>query len=356
MLSVHRDTPALKAFTLYTFSLVCGMCLFALPACAAVLTPADTLSCTVTTGASASYVHGSGGKGTQDGLLLGTWNHSFNTRLHTDIGIRGSSNSSRPFIEEAALVLTTAAGDISSGFLNARYGFKSLYRPHSLFNFLFDAPMLWNTYGFGIGYQQKSGQPIQLGAQSSLNSKESAQAHVTAQAAWSHQSAMVIGGIQTYSTENQDNNLLVGGEWQSSWSKLQMHCIGTYADYTGFGHDRNSTMVPGYKGTAFVEMNYTPQRTVTLSGMGYYEQMHKAYEHEFVFCGTEVCWMAFSSLGMGCGMEWQQDDATVSLMPRTFIQWTPLKESADIQVGVQPTIIDNAIPNWRITGELWIRL
>ena len=29
---------------------------------------------------------------------------------------------------------------------------------------------------------------------------------------------------------------------------------------------------------------------------------------------------------------------------------------AGVEVGVQPAIINNAVPGWRITGELWFRL
>ena len=326
------------------------------PVAAAALTSDDSINCTVTGGAAVSYVHGSGGKGSEDGLLLCTWNHSISDCLHTEVGIRGSSNSSRPFIEKAALIRTGTHSDFETGFLNARYGFKSLYRPHTIHNFLFDNPLLWNTYGFGVSYRQKVSSSVQVLAQTTINSKESTQIHALVQGEWAHQSAAFISGIQTYSPENQDNIMSIGSEWSGTWSKLQVHCIGSYNNYSGFGHNRNASMVPGYKGIGFVECTYMPVPTLTFSGMGYYEQMHKSYNHEFTFCGTDVCWTAVTDIGIGCGMEWQQDDATVTLMPRSFIRWTPVKDAADIQLGVQPTSINNAIPNWRITGELWIRL
>jgi hypothetical protein len=325
-------------------------------ASSAALSPCDSLSCEVTGGAALHSFHGSGSKATEDGLVFCRLNHDFTDKIQAVVALRGAVNSSLPLIEEAALQWKSATSSIEAGFVSHRYGFDKLYRPHSIFNFLFDKPVLWDEYGFGATYYQGLTTWLTMAAASSINSKENGQAHLLLTFKDKNIESGILGGFQSYTTENQDNSFTSGIDVSAQWNLLSVHCAAKYVDYFGFGHASNSTMVPGESITGFLEFAYIPVSPVTLSAMSYYVKTQKRFEHEFFFEGLEGAWMFLPHYGIGGGIEWQKDDYIITVMPRAFARFVPFNSTTELQVSMLPTFIVNSITSYRLAGEIWFRL
>jgi len=148
----------------------------AFSACALTLGPQDSLDIMVSGGASIVYEKDAGAKGLEDGLLRASLSHALTNDLQAVVTVRGSRNSSDALLEEGALNFHKENYAFSGGFVSDRTGFAELYRPHSIFYFLFDKALLWDVNGFGLdgGISFKNGVGLNVG--SSLNSLESGQA------------------------------------------------------------------------------------------------------------------------------------------------------------------------------------
>jgi len=333
------------------------LCIFIFLHCASAtaLSSRDSLSCEMTGGAALTFFHGSGAKASENGLLIGSLDHAFSDNVHALFAVRCGATGS-PLIEEAAIQWQSRQTHLSGGFLSNRYGFDKLYRPHSLFNFLFDKPVLWDMYGFGATLNQRFSRGLGMTAASSINSRESGQAHLMLAMDLPRVQAGVLFGVQTYTIENQDNSLTGGFDVCAQRAWFQVHATLKYVDYRGFGHSSNPTMVPGKSTTGFLEFSALPVSDFELCGMSYYQISQKRFNHEFFFEGLDVSWMLLTHFGLGGGCEWQKDDDILSLMPRLFFRAVPVRNHTDIRISLMPTIIDHTATSWRLTGEIWICL
>jgi hypothetical protein len=334
------------------------LCLFVSLSCASAarLSLYDSLSCEVTGGAALHFFHGSGPKATEDGLIICGFDHGFTQEIHAAFALRGAVNGSLPLIEEAALQWKRGPSALEAGFVSQRYGFDKIYRPHSIFNFLFDKPVLWDEYGFGSAYCQGITSCLNVTAATSINAKENGQAHLLLTFNAKNLESSVLGGFQSYTIENQDNSFTSGIDVTARWDSLLVHCTAKYVDYFGYGHAANPTMVPGETITGFLELSYVPISGVSLNTMSYYFQTTKRFEHEFFFEGLEGSWMIFRHYGLGGGVEWQKDDDIITIMPRIFARIVPFAAATELQISMQPTFINHTVTSYRLAGEIWIRL
>ena len=331
-------------------------CLLLLSTQSATLSPTDSLSLNVSGGAALSSLHGAGSKASENGLIICLLDHSLSDNVHAICAIRGSRSGNRAFLEEAALKWSLGRNEADAGFVSHRYGFDELYRPYSIFNFLFDKPVLWDAYGFGFTYKRRMGTSLCVTTGSSIDTRENGQAHVLLSMNKSNLTMGLLEAFQTYSTDNQDNSFSSGLE--ASWQpdRLHLHGVVKYTHYLGFGHTANSTMVPGESVTGFLELSCFLTSSLTAEAVSYYLKTQKRYDHEFFFEGLETSWMFAKQLGLGCGCEWQKDDDIISLMPRLFARIVPSPNRASLEISFQPTIAHSEIISYRLAGELWLRL
>jgi hypothetical protein len=331
-------------------------CIFALPVHSVILSPRDSLAILVSGGAAISFLHGAGQKASETGLCIASLDHSINNALHAVCAVRGGRNSLKSFIEEADIRWSFGSNEADAGFVSNRYGFALLYRQNSPYFFLFDKPVLWDASGFGFAYRRDMGRFFKLTAASSVNTRESGQAHALLSMGTTRFTSELFGGFQTYSSENQDNGISAGLEVRLRLDRIQMHGIAKSTDYLGYGHAANATMVPGESTIGFLECSWTPVPSINVSAVSYYLKAHKRYDHEFFFEGLEFKWIFFKQFGLGAGCEWQKDDDVASLMPRFFTMAVPSPDHACLEVSLQPTVVHGAIISYRLSGELWIRL
>jgi hypothetical protein len=331
-------------------------CLFIFHANSLTLSPVDSLSLQVSGGAAISSLHGAGAKASENGLLICGLDHAINDRLHAICSVRGGRSSLQSFIEEADIRWAFGQNEADAGFLSQRYGFDALYRPYSLFNLLFDKPLLWDSYGFGLAYKRRMGRRFGLVAGSTIATRENGQAHVMLSMENDHLTSRLLGGFQSYSQENQDNSVSSGLELLYRWRWTELHGVAKYTHFLGFGHSANPTMIPGESIIGFLECRLTPVSPIQLSAMSYVLSTKKRYNHEFYFEGLELSWMFVTMFAVGCGCEWQKDDNVTSLMPRLFAKAVPSAGHAGLEISIQPTILRGEIASYRLSGELWIRL
>jgi hypothetical protein len=320
------------------------------------LSPADSLSLQVAGGATISASHGSGAKASENGLLICVLDHSLSDRFQAICGVRGGESGFRSFIEEAEIRWTSGQNKADAGFLSQRYGFCMLYRPNSIFNFLFDKPLLLDAYGFGIGFSRQVGTRFGVAAGSTIGTRENGQAHVLLSMDCGYLASRLLGEFETYSQENQDNGVSSGLEMYFRWSRGQLHGIAKFTSYIGYGHAANSTMVPGESMTGFLECSISPVSPLTISAMSYVFKSRKRYDHLFYFEAAEASWMFSAMFGAGCGCEWQRDDDVATLMPRVFVKATPAAGRAGFELSIQPAMTGKEISSYRLSGELWMRL
>jgi hypothetical protein len=332
------------------------LCLCTLSGRSATLSPTDSLSLNVSGGAALTTLHGAGSKASENGLLICLIDHSISDRVHALCAIRGSRSGNRAFIEEAALKWSLGRNEAEAGFVSNRYGFGTLYRPFSIFIFLFDKPVLWDAYGFGFTYKRSIGTSASVTAGSSINTRENGQAHVLLSMNKALLSLGILGGVQTYSMDDQDNSIATGLDATLRWDCLQIHGIAKYTDYLGFGHSSNPTMVPGKSFTGLLELSWMLTHTLNARAISYILKLQKRYDHQFLFEGLEASWMFARYFGLGSGCEWQKDDDVISLMPRCFLKAVPSADHASLEVSFQPTITHSKIISYRFSGEIWMRL
>jgi hypothetical protein len=126
--------------------------------------------------ATISSSRGTGGKASENGLLICSLDHSVGDRLSAICAVRGGVSGLRSFIEEARIRWSPGQNEVDAGFLSQRYGFSVIYRPYSISHFLFDKPLLLDAYGFGLGYKRLFGRHIGASAGSTLGTRENGQA------------------------------------------------------------------------------------------------------------------------------------------------------------------------------------
>ena len=326
--------------------------LFVFSAHALILGPQDSVDISVSGGAAVGFQKVSGLKAVEDGLLRASLSHEFTNIVRAVISVRGNRNSSIPLFEEGSIHLKIRNSDLSCGFLSYRFGFAALYRPHSVYYYLFDRALLWDVNGFGFGGALDCSHGIAIGAGSSLNSRESGQVHARLDFSGRHLRALLLGGFQSYSAEEQDNSFTEGTDIAGEWGFLKVHATGKFMQYMGFGHSTNSTMVPGKSFIGLLEARIDPNDKFNAAAQMYYENYEKKSRHDFLLTGIEGTWMVLSRCGVGAGFEYQMDDAYYTRTPRVFMVFVPFNKKTDIRISFQQSTLVGSQPVYGLAGEI----
>ena len=328
---------------------------FAFSACALTLGPQDSLDIMVSGGASIVYEKDAGAKGLEDGLLRASLSHALTNDLQAIVAVRGSRNSADALLEEGALSFHKENYSFSWGFVSNRMGFAELYRPHSIFYFLFDKALLWDVNGFGLdgGVSFKNG--VGLNAGSSLNSLESGQAFGEVDFRGERLRANALVGFQSYETEDQDNSYTEGANLAADLGILKIHGLGKFMQYMGFGHSTNSTMVPGESFDGLFEARIDPADKFNAEAQIYYKNYHKSYQTESLMSGIEATWMVLPHCGIGAGYEYQMDDSYCTNIPRLFLVFVPFAQKTEIRLSFQQSLQSGAQPVYSLFGEIWMQ-
>jgi hypothetical protein len=327
---------------------------FALSAHALTLGSQDSFDISVSGGATIGFEQSSGSKADEDGLLRVSLTHEFTNSVRAVISARGGRNSSIPLFEEGGIHVRIRNSDLSGGFLSYRFGFAALYRPHSVFYYLFDRALLWDVNGFGIGGALNFSPGLTFSAGSMINSRESGQVHALLDFAGPHFQTLILGGFQSYSVEEQDNSFTEGTDVAGEWERVKVHAVGKFTQFMGFGHSTNSMMVPGKSFDGLLEARIDPSEKFSAAAQVYYENYEKAYNYEFLLSGIEGAWMALPRFGVGAGFEYQMDDAYYTRIPRIFLVFIPCAKKSDVRLSFQQSTLGGAHPVYSITGEIWM--
>jgi hypothetical protein len=316
----------------------------------------DSLRVQATGGVSIDFQEHAGRKSSEEGLIRVSLDHPFTDRLHAVIALRASRSSARPAFEEGSLAWRGGQGEVKAGFLSDRYGLSTLYRPHSVFQFLFDKPLLWDTYGFGAGGALRIGPFTTVSGSATMNTRESGEAHALATVTAGELQARLLGGFQAYSPEDQDNHVVGGGEFAAGAGALMVHCAAKFVRFTGFGVAANPTMTPGRVFDGYLETHWDPLPRITLNGILYYQNYAKRYRHEFLLGGAEGTWMFLTTLGIGARWEVQRDGDLLSSTPALSVVFVPVPNKTELRISAQQLKTEAGAPIRSVTAELWFQL
>ena len=327
--------------------------LFSLPAFPVSLFPDDSLSLFVAGDALATSQASSGFKGSENGFLRATLCHELSDHLSATVGVRGYSALPEPFLEVAALSWKNDPATLSGGFLTSRYGSCRFYKTYSTLSPLFEKPVIWDVYGFGGSGSLHSGNWM-LNAGALMNDRESGSVHGYGGFESGSFSAGLLAGFQTYSPEDQDNNLTLGFESSAGEGPLRLHCAMRYLHGTAYSSTGTSYHIHGNAFDGFLEARIAPVRPLTIDLLGLYDCSRRQFNHAQGLTGIDCQWRLIHWWGVAGGGEWSNNDGVQSWAPelRTFV--SPDTGVTQLSIGVKQSRTGSSSPLNQLTGNVCI--
>ena len=336
-----------------SFSSILPVCLiftFAYPATDRC--PVDSLAVFLAGDADATYQQPSGTKGSEDGFLRVTAVHDFNSDFSATIGIRGYVSLPVPFLEQGALSWKNPLCELSGGFLTNRYGTGDYYKTYSTASPLFEKPLVLDAYGFGFGCSSRPGIFVVRGA-ALMNNRENGTVYGYTGIETPGFRAGVLAGFQTYSVDDQDNDLTIGFESSREGKLLKIHCALKYLH--GFGYSATaSTLPPGNDFDGFCEARLTPLSTLTLDMLALYRYSKKWYEHSDAMTGVDAAWRFLPWSGAGGGTEWTWSDGIHTLAPELYLFVVPVPDRSRLSIGIRRSWTMQSSPLYQLTGNVCV--
>jgi hypothetical protein len=314
--------------------------------------PVDSLSVFLAGDADATFQQPSGFKGSEDGFLRVTAVHDFNNDFSATIGVRGYRSLPVPFLEQGALTWKNPACELSGGFLTDRYGAERYYKTYSTANPLFEKPLVLDAYGFGLGGSSRPGIFVVQGA-ALINNRESGTAFGYTGIEIPGFRAGFLASLQTYSVDDQDNDLTLGFESSLEGTLLKIHCALKYLH--GFGYSATATTLPpGNNFDGFCEARITPLPTLTLDMLTLYRYSKKWYEHSDAMAGVDAAWRFLPWLGIGGGTEWLWSDGVHTLAPEAYLFVVPVRDCSRFSIGFKQSRTMASSPLDQLTGNVCV--
>lgn len=320
---------------------------------AMVISPRDTLKVALIGGAFVTLQKPSGAKASESAMIRVSVHHIFSDNLYAKCSIKGSRSLYTTFIEQGYVSWYKKRFTATGGMLTNRYGSCSLYKPEWINNPLFEKWILWDVYGFGVSLGKEINRSLINGA-ITLNSRESGAIHFLYDLKLEHFRSVILGGFKSYSIENQDNCITVGGDVFLSWEVFKIHTVIKYDHYTGFGSELNSTMKPGNLIAGFTELKVNPLPFLEVSMLAYIKNLKKRITHTSCFWGGILEYMPVKWLGIGGGAEFLIDDSVLTAAPEVFFTLRPVKEYASINISFKTHKTNNSSRTCIWSGNVWL--
>jgi hypothetical protein len=314
------------------------------------LTLPDTIAVQASSGAWVSLHEPSGLKAYEAGIVDAAISHSFSDATFCRVAVRGTLSLTSPFFEEASIGWRYKRFSGRGGMLSTHVGRATLYKPFSAFNPLVRSSVVWDSYGFGFGLDQRVGNGAISGA-ATINSRENGSALIM----WTAVDNGVVcqrllAGVQTQELDNQDNSVTFGDDVVFTLRSFEAHVAIKYAYYQGWG---NNTMKPGSLAELFAEARLIPLQELTLSGCVYFKEFNKAYYSNLLREALDAQYMLWKWIGVYGGYEFQKSMETVTHVPEIGLACAPLSGRALIRVGWESSIVGASNID-RIIGLVWL--
>jgi hypothetical protein len=314
----------------------------------------DSLAVFMAGDAAATYQQSSGFKGTENGFLRAVLLHQFDDQWSATIGMRGYNALPVPFLETGALSWkpdTTLT--LSGGYLTSRYGESRYYKTWSTYNPLFENPIIWDDYGYGGSVALHTGMLVLQGG-GLMNSRENGSVNGYAGIRTPAISAGVLCGFQTYSLENQDNDLTIGFESSAESDAAKVHVAMRYVHSFGYSANDQPDLVPGNRFDGFLEGRFLPVKSFIVDALGIYRRSTLYYNQESVFTGIDCRWFLGRIWGIGGGAERMDDNGIVTWSPGVRLFVAPGPDPTQLAIGVERMWTGASSPLYQLTGNVCI--
>lgn len=339
----------------YLAALFCIFTALSLPARAIELSGDDSLTVFLAGDAAATWQKPSGIKGSENGLLRIAFTYGITRRLTALVGVRGYRSLPVPFLETGALSWKGASGRLAGGFLTCRYGLNRYYKTYTSVNPLFEKPLIWDAYGFGCSASSHPGR-FTVEAAALMNNRESGSVHGYSGITLGRFDAGVVAGFQTYSVDDQDNDLTIGLASSAGWKPFKIHGAIKYLHGFGYSATSKTRLTTGNRLDGFVETRITPSPDVTVDMLGIYRYFKKWYEHSEGFIGIDARWRFLPWSGIGGGIEWTQSDRITTLTPELRLFVAPADEPTQLSLGIRRSRTGRSSPLFQVTGNICVSL
>jgi hypothetical protein len=313
----------------------------------------DTLHVFLAGDAAVTWQRPSGIKGSEDGFMRVTLAHEFNRSFSAKIGVRGHRSLPVPFLEQGALSWRGRTGEASGGFLTCRHGIDRYYKTRTTLNPLFEKPVVWDAYGFGFGASARPGVVVVQGA-ALMNNRESGSVCGYAGVETPGFSSGFLCGFQTYSVDDQDNNLVLGFESARENDAVKVHGAVRYVHGFGYSATSKTALPEGNRADGFVEARITPVPVLTVDVLALYRQYRKWYAHSEALAGIDVRWLCLSWSGIGGGTEWMKSDGIVTWSPEAYLFAAPVRDQTMISIGIRGSRTMRSSPLYQLTGNICV--
>ncbi len=326
----------------------------ALATSATQLSQEDSLYVFVAGDALVTYQEPSGYKGEENGFLRAVLDHAIVDNWYATVGIRGYNALPEPYLETGALSWRDSTLQLSGGYLTSRYGICEYYKPWSTYSPLFENPIIWDDYGFGESMAWHSGYAV-LQECALMNSRENGSVNAFAGIETPSFRAGFLGGFQTYSLEDQDNNVTLGFESSAGSDAIMLHTALCFERNLGYSLYSQTAVVPGNRFNGFLEMELVPCRSFIADLLGIYRRTTLYYNQMQVFTGVDCRWFLGRIWGVGGGAESLDDLGIVTWTPglRVFLAPAP-DPTSQLSVGIERTWTGSSSPLYELTGNVCV--
>jgi hypothetical protein len=313
----------------------------------------DSLSVFMAGDALATYQQSSGVKGSENGFLRAVLDHEFDDHWYATVGVRGYSALPLPFLETGALSWRDSTFQFSGGYLTSRYGICRYYKPWSTYSPLFETPIIWDDYGFGGAISSHCGLLVLQGC-ALMNSSENGSVNGYLGIETPSVRGGVLCGFQTYSLENQDNDLTFGFESSAESDPAKIHLAMRYVHNFGYSPNAQSNMVPGNRFDGSLEAELLPLHSFIVDMLGIYRRSTLYFNQMEVFSGIDCRWFIGRIWGIGGGDEWMDNTGIFTWSPGVRIFIEPFSDLSQLSVGVERTWTETSSPLYEATGNVCV--
>ncbi len=313
----------------------------------------DSLSVYMAGDAAATYQQPSGFKGSDNGFLRAVLFHEFDDHWVATIGVRGYNALPLPFLETGALSWRDSTINLSGGYLTSRYGLSWYYKPWSTYNPLFENPIIWDEYGFGGSASLHSGLLVLEGG-ALANYRENGSVHEYAGIETTSFRAGLLCGYQTYSLDDNANNLTVGFESSAGSDVVKIHLAMRYLHDFGYSLNNQPSIVPGNRFDGFLEGRLLPFRSLIVDLLGIYRRSTLYYSQTEEFTGIDFRWFLGRIWGIGGGGERMDNEGIVTLSPDLRLFIAPAADPTQLSIGIERTLTGDSSPLNQLTGNICV--
>jgi hypothetical protein len=273
---------------------------------------------------------------------------SFSSRAEFRFSARYDSRLAALDVEEASAGLATPSFELSGGLQTHQYGLCTFYKPRSIYNPLFNNPVIWNSAGMSMtvgapwnGYRLKNGITV--------FSKESGAIYGLMERKTAKYEVLGLTGAYIRSISGGMFDYTLGADFLRRGTRFLTHLSGKYT----YCHGR---ILDGQRRNLFELLAET--WIVAAPKLSIISLLHTEIEgvkapDETVFLATMAQSMVSSHYGFELGAESRVCTPDITLSPVGSFVVQPVVTWSIIRIGVKRTFWKSGRAKTSITGEVW---